>query len=1336
MMDKKSLTFLLFWFIVLVPSVGYAEELSFIQYRTIDGLSFNNVDYLAEDDEGLIYACTNLGLNIFDGTKFTVFNQYNTDGFTNKVNLVTPIAPGYILIGTAEKGLFVYNKFEEQIISLKEFFGFPFFSAVVATMDEQHRVWIGSDDGRLFCLDGKELICAIQQGNPLNLVQVDNLPKARINSLLALNKEILLGTDEGEIYRVRKIGNDFIVDKPLSLRSIACVYALFEKNKVLYVGTEKGIYRLSNYMDLSYNSEMTLDEPFCLERCIVRTISAHGLNLWVGTEGNGLFKVPINPQKKSTIQQINYSNNKRNGINSDYILSSLIDSDENLWIGTWFGGINHLDLKKQNYAFIYDQENENDIYSNIIWCLQNKSDDEYWVGTHGNGLCSYRLDENSFVQEKYSPELQSISSMYQTSDNNYLYVGTWGRGVKVYNAQTLEALPHMEKALARLADDRIYSILPDPNGNLWIGCFKNGLQRFCKEKQQLEPIVLAKKQIDIRFILIDSIKNMIWVASLQNGLFRVECSETWEPVSILHFDRFDGQTERLKPESLFLDADRRLWILSRNGMGYYDEAAQKAKKLTILSGCITTGMTTDQQGAFWVSSYNGIYKVNPENGYSEEMLTDHAFHSIVYNKKENVLLATSDEGVLKVDPDHEINMGSEPKIILSDLKILDQEVKPGIKLADKMILDKRLNYCDTLIIPHFSHTFSIRMNILSFSKTQKEKISYMLEGFEEIWNVLPGKSAKAVYTNVPPGRYLFKVKAANEYNLWSDERSLVLIKEKPWWGTNLAWSIYVIIVVGIIYWIIRELNIRVKIRQELRIERIKQEREHELYQQKAVFFTNISHDLRTPLTLIIGPLEEMLESKQFNDKVEQTLQRMLKNARMLLGLINQILDFRKAETNNLKLELKQTDLSVFLHHVYSQFNELAKQKKIDFDLVCPEDSIILVADPQKLESILFNLLSNAIKFTPSYGSILVECRTDDTNVIIRICDTGKGMAQHEIPNIFNRFYQLKPSGKSLGTGIGLNLVKRYMDLHEGSVEVQSSLGKGSQFTLIFPRGKVQGQYEEYSFQTSISSLNVEHQESIEQDGFKKEPVLVVIDDHQDILDYLKDILEKNYRVYTAINGKEGLSLVARKHPDLVISDIMMEDMDGLMVCKKIKSNLNSSHIPIILLTAKNALEDRIEGFDSGADEYIEKPFNSKLLLTRVRTLIEHRELIKRRFLLSDLKNTEVAPSSVDEKFMKQVVELIEAHINDSDFTVQSLVDEMKVSQDQLYRKIKALTGLSINHFIRLLRLKRAAQMLASGQYTVSEVVFQTGFNNPSYFTKCFKTEYGVLPSDFIQQVNE
>lgn len=1330
-MNGKILRGILLLLIAIWGNAGLAEEISFTQYRTKDGLSFNNVDCLAEDDEGLIYACTNLGLNVFDGTTFKVFNQYNTTGFANKVSHVAPIERGFVLVGTAEKGLFVYDKYNEKIVSLCKAFNFPAFSVTTTVMDKQRQIWIGGEDGKLYCIDSHELVLAIQENRPILLVPVLGLPLARVNAIVALDKEILVGLDNGEVLRVRKSGSDFIIDRPLLFKDVTCVYSIFKKNKALFIGTEKGIFRIEDSEEMSYNREIVLDLPFCLNGVIVRTLVAHEKFLWAGTEGHGLFKIPLETYLQEKIEQISYSIDKRNGINSNYILATLVDSSDNLWVGTWFGGINQLSLGKRNYYFVYNQENENDIFSNIIWTLAERSEHDYWVGTHGNGLCRYPLNKSCFQQVKYSPELHSISALFQTKDGTRLYIGTWGNGIKLYDTKLMRESTAQEKRFSALSDDRIYAFVADPEENLWIGTFYNGLQRFNVKKQKLEAIDLGEDGIDIRFILLDADKHLLWVASLQNGLYRLECSSEWDVNQVVHYQTFAGESERLKPEALFLDENAQLWVLSRDGVGYYDELERKAYKLDVLRGNITTGMAKDAYGNIWVSTYKGVYKMNSQCEEIEGMLTDYAFHSITYNTKQNKLLATSDEGIVCIDPENEMTRGTYPRILLTSLKVLDQEVNPGQYLENELILPKRLNYCDTITIPHFSHTFSIDLNTLFFSKASREKISYKLEGFEEVWNTQTGKSATAVYTNVPPGAYCFKVKAANEYNLWSGERRLVLIKEKPWWGTHLAWSVYVLIVAGIIYWIVREINIRVKIRQELKIERIKQEREHELYQQKAVFFTNISHDLRTPLTLIIGPLEEMLQTRNYVEKTEATLQRMLKNARMLLGLINQILDFRKAETNNLQLDLKQIELNHFLHYVYSQFCELASQKQIDLELSVSEEPLSLIADPQKLESILFNLLSNAIKFTPSYGSILLESRVDSGTVTIRVCDTGKGIDAEDIPTIFNRFYQLKPSGKSTGTGIGLNLVKRYMELHGGTIEVQSSREKGSRFILSFPQSGNES-YELFSFHHDDTTAEGESITNGDTNSQKREPVLVVIDDHQDILDYLKDILSQSYRVYTALNGKDGLSLVAQKHPDLVISDIMMEDMDGLMVCKKIKSSLNSSHIPIILLTAKNALEDRIEGFDSGADEYIEKPFNSKLLLTRVRTLIEHRELIKRRFLLSDLKNTEVAPSSVDEKFMKQVVELIEAHINDSDFTVQSLVDEMKVSQDQLYRKIKALTGLSINHFIRLLRLKRAAKMLSSGNFTVSEVVFQTGFNNPSYFTKCFKSEYGVLPSEYMQ----
>lgn len=1327
----KKLVKLLTGLFLFCSLIGEANELNFIQYKTTDGLSFNNVDFLAEDDEGLIYAPTNLGLNVFDGSNFTVYNQYNTEGFCNKVSSVLAFEKGYLLIGTVENGLFLFDKYKEQIIPLpcKEKYRISWVTDI--QMDDEHTIWIGSDDGKLYCINRVDLIESYKKGEAINLIQIDGLPALRINTLMPLGKGVLLGNNGPLMYRIRKSASEFIIDSPLSLASVKWVYKISVHNSMMFLGTDRGLFKLDNIKMLSYNETISLGNTWQLDGLIIRSISFHQQNLWVGTEGQGMFRIPVNASTSSDIENYAYSISKRHGINSNYILSSLVDSNENLWIGTWFGGLNKLDLKEQNYTFIYDLKNENDIFSNIIWSVAQGSNQNYWLGTHGNGLCQYRIGENNFSQVCELPEVKSVSSLFLNPQNKLLYVGTWGKGIRVYDERNMVRQARLEEAFSSLNTDRIYSIIADPKQNLWIGSFNNGLQYYNQSTQKLTKIDLKVEGADVRFLLLDENRKVIWLASLQRGVYKLDFSDQWNLENTTRYSNFNGEDETIKPESFFLDRENRLWILTRDGFGYFDEQIQDPRKIEPLKGNIVTGMTEDKNGFLWLSTYKGIHRINRETFETESMLNDYSFHSVSCDKKHDFIIASSDEGLVRITPNEQLQDRNFPKIRLSGLKIFDQEIKPETELRGQIILPRHINYCDTLVIPHFGHTFSLRLNALLFSGVQKEKIQYKLEAFEAIWNEQPGTTATAVYTNVPPGEYRLKVKVTNEQNEWSPERVLVIIKLKPWWGTNFALFVYFLLMGGIVFLVIREINIRVKIRQELKIERIKQEREHELYQQKAVFFTNISHDLRTPLTLIVGPLEEMLESKQHSEKVEQTLQRMLKNARMLLNLINQILDFRKAETNNLKLDLKKINLNDFLRNIYFQFNELAQNKKIDLELLCPDESVVLIADPHKLESVLFNLLSNSIKFTPSYGSILIEYKEEPDFVNIMVSDTGIGMDEKELPNIFNRFYQLKPSGNSLGTGIGLNLVKRYVDLHRGKIDIQSSPGKGTHFYIHFPKYADVTPFDEFnSLPMSMSSdlMKIESQNTVQE---KKGQVLVVIDDHQDILDYLTDILSPTYHVFTALDGKSGLSLVARKNPDLVISDVMMDDMDGLAVCKQIKSNLNSSHIPVILLTAKNAVEDRIDGFDSGADEYIEKPFNSKLLLTRVRTLIEHRQLLKKRFLLSDLQNSEPAPSSVDDRFMKRIMEIIDKNMADSDFSVPGLVDEMKMSQDQLYRKVKALTGLSINHFIRLLRLKKAAQLLTEKNYTVSEVVFQTGFNNPSYFTKCFKAEYGVLPSDYV-----
>ena len=611
------------------------------------------------------------------------------------------------------------------------------------------------------------------------------------------------------------------------------------------------------------------------------------------------------------------------------------------------------------------------------------------------------------------------------------------------------------------------------------------------------------------------------------------------------------------------------------------------------------------------------------------------------------------------------------------------------------------------------------------------RLHHRLNNFEEGWRHSTGISNIANYTKIPSGTYELEVKVGHEYLGWNPQsRKLTIIKLKPWWATHFAYSMYTLGLALIFYLAYKEIRARIQMNQALKIEKVKQERNHELYQQKLSFFTNISHDLRTPLTLIIGPLEEMLASGDIEQNLQKKLIRMHKNGQMLLNMVNQILNFRKAENNTLDLRLEQIDLNAFVRNTCSQFYELAQANELDFEVSCPEEKLILLADSNKLESVLINLISNSIKFTPKYGEITVHVYQDEQYISIRVRDTGIGIPNEELDLIFTQFYRSKKSNDLQGNGIGTTLIKKYIEMHNGKIEVQSVENEWTEFIVHFPVVHNLSKYPHNVIHSNLE-FNKDFSTTIEPMPInpKKHSVLI-IDDSEDIRDYLKEILASEYIIYTASNGKEGLSVTNKSLPDIVISDIMMKGLSGLEVCSQIKSNLNTSHIPVVLLTAKTSMDSKIEGFEKGADAYIEKPFNSKLLLTRVKKIIEQKEILKTKILQSDNLLGEAQLQSVDERFIEKIIGHIESNISESEFSVQRLIRDMNMSQDQLYRKIKALTGLSINHFIRLVRLKKAARLLANGDYTVSEVLFKVGFNNPSYFTRCFKAEFGVLPSEY------
>lgn len=1329
----------IFLLIALVVTLleGKKTYSQIVNYNTQDGLAFNNVDHISEDDEGLIYISTGEGLNIFDGSHFTLFNLHNVDGFSNKISQTLFLKKGLILIGTRDKGLFLWDKLKKMIVPLvinnDQVESLVGISSIFK--DSQDIVWVGTDNGTLFTfplsgIDSNSTEYFLKNAETLTI-----LPET-INSILEVDGTMLIGVAGSKLTRVRKGHNNYIIDQPIEVFGATSITSLaFEKN-ILFLGTDKGLYKLFDFTPKKNNDVVTLTNSWNLDNSIIRSLSVHQNFIWVGTEGQGIYKFSFEGEE---VEHFQYDQRKQNNLNSNYVLTSYIDRNNNLWIGTWFGGMNVIDLSEKNYSVIYDAENEKSLFSNIIWAMAKLPDGKILLGTHGNGLGEYNAGQKKFNSVASNKEIKSISSLYFDPITNLLLIGTWGNGIRTYDPHAQKLIPN-QYDFGQLDQDRIYSITRGPSDDLWIGSSENGLFRFTKDKLQLEKIDLPNESIkgstDIKSIISDNSNRVIWAGSIKNGLYYLKLNEKGAVESTKHFETFATDNDKIYVENLYMHENGDLWVLCRNGIGTV-RPNESPKRNPIIKGCVVTGMTVDATGNLWACTHKGIFKMDAGALTATYTLSQFSCYGMLYEPEDNVLITASDNGLLKIDPQEPIRLPPFPTLMFSDLHTLNQTITPQAEFNGQVILPQNLNYCDTIVLPHNSQSFSIGFNALTFTGKKKIQLKHRLNNFEQGWRESTGISSIANYTNVPSGSYELEIKVGHEYLGWNPQsRKLTIIKLKPWWATSLAYLVYALCLGLILYIIYREARTRIQINQALKIEKIKQERNHELYQQKLSFFTNVSHDLRTPLTLIIGPLEEMLSSGEIEHKFQKKLLRMHKNGQMLLNLVNQILNFRKAESNTMDLELEQIDLNAFVRNTCSQFYELAQTNNLDFEVSCPEEELILLADANKLESILINLISNAIKFTPKYGEVIVQVYNDHEYISISVMDNGMGIPKEEMDLIFTQFFRSTKSHELQGNGIGTTLVKKYTEMHNGKIEVHSVENEGTEFIVHFPIIKELAEYPHHFIHSnpefSIDDIPETKSTALNPNRHS----VLVIDDSEDIRDYLKEILQVEYKVYTANNGKEGLSVTDNNMPNLVISDIMMKGMDGTEVCRQIKSNVNTSHIPVILLTAKTSTDSKIEGFEKGADAYIEKPFSSKLLLTRVKKIIEQKEALKKKMLQSDNLLQEAPPRSVDERFIEKIIGHIEANISESEFSVQSLIETMNMSQDQLYRKLKALTGLSINHFIRLVRLKKAARLLAQGDYTVSEVLFKVGFNNPSYFTRCFKAEFGVLPREYSPVVNE
>ena len=1087
-------------------------------------------------------------------------------------------------------------------------------------------------------------------------------------------------------------------------------------------------------------------------------------------------------------------------LQANNVRSLLFDQSGILWIGT-HRGVNKLNPHFADFALHPLRKSKQSADESISFL--SKTADNIWGSSFGGGIFRVPLHDGkpSWAAARHyflSPDFQSpvtdfISSILPDKGGN-LWCLTQGAGVFRFRE---DAIPSGGGVIARAeqftkgngplntGDDYLMSGLVSRSGKVWIGCWDAGLNLY---DPVLNRILKFNKTSDNKadfhpfpvVRLLETEENgqtFLWAGTRGGGLFQLFFDEKTESLHLLRHIHRDGVgSDRMDGNfiaSILTDERQDFWVVTETGLfvrrknrdEFEPFVPKNFPQAPHYEAIVPVG-----NERFWVSAQKGIgcFQTSQQrevlsvfyegrNGLRERAFNSDAFLSLPSGE----LLFGGSVGVTSFQPELVLPDPHVPRPVITGLRLFNRVVLPGIRTEEGFLLEKSLATLPQLQLSHLDNVVSFEFSGLHYACPEQNEFAYKLEGFDPDWIYTDASQRLAHYTNLPSGDYKFLVKAANSDGVWNPEPAQLSVRVlPPWWRTSWAYTLYFVAFLGLL-WLVRRITLlRAGYENEIKIERLEKQKLEEVNQMKLIFFTNISHELKTPLTLIISPLEEIIRDRAIGGhRLHSTFSMMHRNAVRLLLMINQLLDIRKAEAGLMKLEAREGNAVQFVSEVCLSFRELAQQQHIQFDFQSERPVIQAWFDADQLEKVFFNVLSNAFKFTPTGGQVRVKmgAAPEKGQFFVRFEDNGKGIPEDKLPFIFERFFRAEEhagEGEAGGTGIGLSLVKNIVERHHGRVEVESWPGRGSVFTVWLPLGDASfsenekkrphtpGKTEQpYLGETMLEITDPEDVARLYTGGdalsapeasLEKSHILVV-EDNVDIREYIVKNLSQEYIVSEAENGHEGLQKTLEHLPDLILCDISMPGMDGLELTRQLKTRVETSHIPIILLTARTSLIFKINGLETGADGYITKPFNLRLLQLRIRNLIESRRRLREKYAKTlnrlDLEPSEVAFPEMDELFLKSVSETVEAHLENPEFSVDDLAQKLLMNRKQVYRKIKALTDQTPNEFIRTIRLQRAAQLLRTHRYTIAEVTYKVGFQDLKYFRERFRAFFGVNPSE-------
>ncbi len=1381
-MNFKILQLFIFLCIIFIAELTWAQpeqtDIRFEHLTPNNGLPFSTVNDMLQDSKGFIWFATSTGLFRYDGNSFKAFQNkpFDTTSIAdNWIYRLHELSDGCIMLGFYTEGLSIYNPENESFSNYKpkngNFNSLANVNIRAIYEDRRKRIWIGTEKSGLLMFDKNTGIATKYN---------QNKPSILTNNITAIcedKKHRFWVCDLHGITQVLPETNDAIRynadtsnfwmnvsgwDKRLYVDSKGEIWITTHQSGVYKFNPENKtfVHFLNNPKDagsLSNNNAVCITEDSKNQ-------------LWIGTDGGG---INIFDRKLNQFKRVTANSDVSGSLMNNSVYSVFKDRNGMIWIATYRSGLNTYNPYKTKFkSYVYEKENKNSLSGKQILCLYQDSQDRIWVGTDGNGLNLYNQAKGTFkrytAKNQYPDSLHSniIKTICEVEPNT-LWLGTYQGGLEIFDTKT-NKFSHIQENYfdpTKMSSNSIWSIRASKQGNLWLAMLGRPINYYDRETKLFRKYDQNQKGLQPNTTIVSYIdsKNRAWFAS---GAGLIEYDEGRDTFLIFNKTHGLGSND---VQAIFEDSKHRLWIgTNGGGLNLFDADNKTFTVFTVENGLPTNTISSileDNSGNLWISTSKGISKFNPAqrifNNYDKsDGLPDNEFiYDCALKSRNGFMYFGSINGLVEFHPDSIKENPFTLQVYLTDLFLFNERVTPNDKTG---ILTKSINYTDEIVLTYDQTVVTLALSAVSFSNQQKNLYAYKLVGFDKKWNYV-GNKHEATYTNLAAGNYVFQVIVSNADGIWNENATTLKIKVlPPFWKRWYMYALYISLFVGILFYLRNEILVRERFKNQIRLEQLKAEKIEELNQEKLKFFTGISHEFRTPLTLIIDPIEKLLHQQEIpKTNLKNLLQMMHQNANRLLRLVNQLIDFRKVEEGKLHFYPTENELIHFVKSVVKSFSFATKERKIKFTLNIPDHALLLQFDKDKLDNMLFNLLSNAFRYTPDGGAISLSVEQVEyqsiqisplkeeipigSYVLITVEDTGIGIKESKIQTLFERFNPTSENSFNIkGTGIGLSLVKEYVKLHKGFIYVESAENKGTKFSVLLPNNKTnettKQSIENKTIEIVITNENIDNQNTtkeliVTETKLTNAPIVLIVEDNSELREYIKNELSNFFTIYVAVNGLEGYEKSIELVPDVIVSDVMMPVMTGIEMCRKIKFDEKTCHIPVVLLTAKSADESKVEGYSGGADVYLTKPFSIKVLTACIKNLLTQRKRLRERFKQSFVSDTNVAaPNELDEKFANKMNEIILKNLANFDFNSDMLASELAVSRTGLFRKIKALTGQSASIYIRNFRLKKAAQMLKEKQLQVSEIALLTGFQQLSYFTKCFKEQYGKSPREFVNSL--